>query len=621
MPFNPFVNDMFIIDGAQYRVAEDPAARMKPLMQTGRTAAVYQLFNVNKRSECYALKVFEPPHRLPSRMAVAERLAAFAELPGLAACKRTVFAPERYAQFVRAYPDLTYGMLMPWIAGPRWEETVTARRDLGPALSLQLARALAEVLDGMERRGLAHCGLSGRNVLLPSLAPEGASSVVGLVDMEQFFGPNIEPPAMPLAGAPGYSPRAISADAWGPLGDRFAGAVLIAEMLGLGDTAVRDAAWGASYFDPNGIQADHPRYFTLLNALRSRWGEASARLFERAWHSATLAECPSFAEWLNALPRSVPSAAALPQAEDPTVRRLVDLAMRMEEQGNKQGALAMYQQAVGLLPAGHPLKAALTTRIEPLRATMGPTPTPAPAPAQPFTAAHAPTPTQAQPSGGAGYALPTAPAEAPSPLIDGGLARGEWRPAMPAYNRTKTLLTFVGVFAVLGCLVLIIAFLGGDVLQDIYQNVRNTFGSLGVSIANAAGMALLVGVVQAWVFRARLHGFHRVLFVLATIVGGAIGGGVGYLSGINSSLLGGIIGVFGGAAASLAQNFLMRNRAAQIKWLLFSAVSWGLIWLIGWTISYAFGAGLGVALSAAFMMLATGLSLAFFLGLSPEVEF
>ena len=44
------------------------------------------------------------------------------------------------------------------------------KRPLSADQSMQLARALVELLASMEQRGLAHCDLSGPNLLIPSLA-------------------------------------------------------------------------------------------------------------------------------------------------------------------------------------------------------------------------------------------------------------------------------------------------------------------------------------------------------------------------------------------------------------------------------------------------------------------
>ena len=122
-------------------------------------------------------------------------------------------------------------------------------------------------------------------------------------DVEQIFGPGLTRPEVLTSGSPGYAQhRGISGDVWESRADRFAGAVLIAEMLGWCDARVRDIAWGETYFDPDETQTDSERYRVLLEVLRDRWGSAVPAVFQRAWESEVLADCPTFGEWLVALP-------------------------------------------------------------------------------------------------------------------------------------------------------------------------------------------------------------------------------------------------------------------------------------------------------------------------------
>ena len=174
------------------------------------------------------------------------------------------------------------------------------------------ARDLAEMLARMEERGLAHCDLSGPNVLLPAMA-EGSPNTppnrsvqlpIELVDVEQMYAPGLDRPATLPAGSPGYAHRTATAGLWEPAADRFAGAVLIAEMLGWADGRVRADAWGESYFEPGELQQDGDRLRTLVEALRTEAGEGVSDLFLRAWTSETLADCPTFGDWLLALPDS-----------------------------------------------------------------------------------------------------------------------------------------------------------------------------------------------------------------------------------------------------------------------------------------------------------------------------
>jgi hypothetical protein len=172
MSFRPNAHDELIIDGVAYRIAEHPAAPGIPYGQEGRAGIVYSVTPRHRSAgfQPAALKVFRARFRTPALVSQAEKLAAFADLPGLTVCRRTVLTRAQNADLLRQHPDLIYAVLMPWIEGPTWVEVMLEKRPLTPQQALDLARAFAEVLESMEVHGLAHCDLSGPNVLLPMLA-------------------------------------------------------------------------------------------------------------------------------------------------------------------------------------------------------------------------------------------------------------------------------------------------------------------------------------------------------------------------------------------------------------------------------------------------------------------
>jgi len=303
LSFQPQVNQELPLDGVPYRIAEHPAAPGMPYGQEGRQAIVYQLVTADQEKR--ALKVFKAHYRLPALVSLADKLAPFAEFPGLQVCQRTVLSARRHGELVRQYPDLTYAVLMPWVEGPTWMEVLVGGQDLAPGQSLALARDLTRILAGMEECGLAHCDLSASNLLLPLLA---GGQGVQLVDVEQLHGPGLEQPRMLPGGSPGYAHRTAPDGLWGAEADRFAGAVLLAELLGWCDARVRQVAWGENYFAPEEMQQDTDRARTLVSTLRERWGDDVALLFERAWRSETLQDCPTFGEWLAVLPERVAGA-------------------------------------------------------------------------------------------------------------------------------------------------------------------------------------------------------------------------------------------------------------------------------------------------------------------------
>ncbi|HYP21632.1 MAG TPA: anti-sigma factor [Chloroflexia bacterium] len=424
MPFQPEVNQQLSIDGITYLVAEHPVARGIPYGQEGRQAVVYQLVAGNDKR---AIKAFKSRYQMPSMVSLAKRLAPHADLPGLQVCRRSVLSPQQHDTLLNAYPDLLYAVLMPWIEGPTWMEVLLEKRELTPNESLSIARAFAGILSGMEQEGLAHCDLSGPNLLLPIFAPGPATyqAPVALVDVEQMYGPDLRKPEVLPGGSPGYAHKSAPEGLWSANADRFAGAVLMSEILAWCDPRVRDAAWGESYFDPQEMQRDGERYTLLITTLTETWGANVARMFERAWTSQTLADCPSFGQWLVSLPKSVPAAAGdQPPVEAPagtsevSVRTLMELASRFEAQGNLSSALAAYQQALSLPDVGSALASELTLIIGELEKKLSPQPI-------------------APPAAPVAQAAPPAPQAPPrknrvDSLFDQGLGaynRGEWREA------------------------------------------------------------------------------------------------------------------------------------------------------------------------------------------------
>ncbi|HEX9987261.1 MAG TPA: anti-sigma factor [Chloroflexia bacterium] len=426
MAFQPEVNQELGIDGVTYLVAEHPVARGIPYGQEGRQAVVYQLVAGNDKR---AIKAFKSRYQMPSMVSLAKRLAPYATLPGLQVCRRSVLSPQQHEALLNAYPDLIYAVLMPWIEGPTWMEVLLEKIELTQDQSLAMARALADILAGMEQEGLAHCDLSGPNLLIPMMAsgPTTYQSPVALVDVEQMYGPDLRRPEVVPGGSAGYAHKTAPEGLWSSEADRFAGGVLMAEILGWCDPRVREASWGESYFDPQEMQTDGERYRLLATALTETWGTNVARMFERAWTSQTLADCPSFGQWLVSLPKSVPGTAGeQPPVEAPagtsevSVRTLMELASRFEAQGNLTSALATYQQARSLPDVGSALASELTLIIDELEKKLSPQPAaPIPAPAAQATPP-APQP-QAPPR-----------KDRVDSLFDQGLGaynRGKWREA------------------------------------------------------------------------------------------------------------------------------------------------------------------------------------------------
>jgi hypothetical protein len=335
------------------------------------------VYQVLARDDNRALKVFKQRFRTPAIALAAQSLAPYASLPGLEVCQRQVVSPELNSALVEQYPDLSYAVLMPWIEGPTWMESMMTKRALSRPESLAVARSLAETMVQMEREGLAHCDLSGSNLMLP------LDCGVALVDVDEMYGPGFERPEVLPGGTPGYSHRMAKQGLWGPDVDRFAGATLLAEMLGWCDERAREVAWGESFFAEDEVQEGGNRYRLLIAVLTEQWDKAVAELFERAWQCESMADCPAPGQWFAALPeeaqegvsdkaRDEPRPCLLKAKPDPTFQSLVSLSRQFEERGEYRAALEAYRQALALAPRESSLAKELAVTVDRLERQLQP---------------------------------------------------------------------------------------------------------------------------------------------------------------------------------------------------------------------------------------------------------
>ncbi|HSU17516.1 hypothetical protein [Longimicrobium sp.] len=301
--FAPAAGDELVLDvdgGAhRFRAMPHPQGFGYVHAAEGAKAVVYRV-RETAGGGYYALKVMKPRFREASLQARCAALDALKRVPGMRVCERRCLAPGTAPRALARHADLEYAVLMPWIAGQTWFEVLTAAPGPpppDPAGSLRLALGLASALAALEARGVGHCDLSAANVIVDT-----RTGAVELVDVEDVYAPGLSAPGAVPLGTPGYQHRTSGAGMWRPDADRFAGAVLICEMLAWHDAAVRAASAGESFFAPSEMQDPaSPRLAILLRALRAGGVSQACELLERAWASAVLGDCPSFREWERAL--------------------------------------------------------------------------------------------------------------------------------------------------------------------------------------------------------------------------------------------------------------------------------------------------------------------------------
>lgn len=187
----------------------------------------------------------------------------------------------------------------------------------------------------------------------------------------------------------------------------------------------------------------------------------------------------------------------------------------------------------------------------------------------------------------------------------------------------KASVNFVVIFAFVGIAFAILILLFQDAIHNEGRRLSQ-YGYVPEQMIINGILALLVGSVQAWIFKTKIKS-RAYVFIAFSTIGGVVAGIVsGSLidSGILAPLvIGGINGLIAGGISSLSQNQVMRNEKNGSRWFFYSSISWAIIFSIGWLIGWMPGSGMALAFAIIFIMLTSGISLAIFLNNTPQIEF
>jgi hypothetical protein len=313
IPYRPFDGDAWLgrdlpLLHGPYRVLPETAFEVAEEMafaRQGRKARVFKLGGPDG-STC-ALKVFYRSFSLPEYATITPALAAFGDIAGLRTCQRRLVEPAEAAAI--GEPGLAYAVLMPWIEGVSWAGVVEGRFPLSQRACLGLAAQTASVLAELEARGLAHADVSSSNVVITN-AENG--SAVELIDVEDMYHESLGSLPYVPDGSPGYAhPRNHGRGCRNRFGDRFAGGVLLSEMLVWPDPAVRHSAADVSVFEPGELCHGGPKY-GLVRQLLQGLSRDVARLFDRVWDSPGPSGCPRLSEWAATIQALVATETAAP---------------------------------------------------------------------------------------------------------------------------------------------------------------------------------------------------------------------------------------------------------------------------------------------------------------------
>lgn len=589
MAFRPNLNDRIRIDKIDYTFGEHPAVPGMIYLQEGRAAIVYKLETTSGRPA--ALKVLRPIYRTPDMVPLTDQLAQFATIPGLEVCKRYVVEAKKDKRLVKQHPDLIYALLMPWVGVLSWMDILLDLAELSRGQTLNLAHSFLKTLNGMSEKSVSHNDLSAANLLLDESYLNGGLYSVALVDVEQLYSPYLPQPNMLPAGSDGYAHRTAHHGLWRETADRFAGAILLAEILGWSDERVREAAWGESYFDPIEMPQEgketpiNERYTIMYTALRELWGNEVARLFEQAWESEQLHQCPSFEAWRDALPMPVaieavsPAKAVIEPSETVDVARPESEAVATEpysrgalptiefEQGEDSAETITFQTELttGIIPTeqtefernviaeaalldsvddGNDRYDARGTEDEPAEIIDSPV-----MGWQPLVSDTTPTAyveyepmplwedddeeeviddsTIAEPvSEVVPEAMPTVAAPSSTTTTKAPQPTVEVPTPMPSgFNRDAEITRFAMIFGIVGALIFGVMITSGSELAAIQYGMG--LGAEVMEAITAGTLAFLVGCIQMWIFRESVADKRHQRFPIIGLTSGLIAGALG----------------------------------------------------------------------------------------------
>ncbi len=274
----------------------------------GQEGFIWPLHNL-KDQTFWALKVLKPIYRSEQIAQATSALRLYTNVPGFFLSRRVCLTRPEYSQFLGTFPELEYAILMPWLPWKTWAGLIrspeaSAAYTLQQALSL--AQATAQALAELEQRGCAHTDITGSNTMYRQDFKQ-----IELLDLEGLYTPTLPLPKKLNYGSPGYQHRRPGKHGqWSPYGDRFAGAILLTEILTWWNPLIRGLTPpdASTLFQSEELQqASGPRWQMVRDLLWSLDRTGSLLdLFDTAWRSAHPQQCPEFIKWLNCLQQLAP---------------------------------------------------------------------------------------------------------------------------------------------------------------------------------------------------------------------------------------------------------------------------------------------------------------------------
>jgi len=157
-----WLNRGLFLGGRRYTMVPFLIANVEQALSwEGKKAKVYKIQGNDGE---FALKAFRKRFATLENVFSTLILRKYAHLPGLKVCKREVVT-DKEAISIEA-TGLQFSVKMPFIPGDLWAEFINRKKEISQQQCIDLARKMAEVLEGLENHGLAHADISATNVMV-----------------------------------------------------------------------------------------------------------------------------------------------------------------------------------------------------------------------------------------------------------------------------------------------------------------------------------------------------------------------------------------------------------------------------------------------------------------------
>lgn len=283
---------------------------------TGARAIIYKIQNLATKS-IHALKIFRPQFQHSYTRAnfdyMQQHLARIPAFNWIADRFIINHADDGPLLRAKANEYLENAIVMPWLD----YDSITDIRFLLRAGHLELthddankiAKSFVHSMQALEQAGFAHGDIASSNILIDT-----NNHTVHIIDIEDMYHDALsKPTAMStgVGGSQGYR-FSNSFSSWDHMADRFASAIVIAELLTLADADIHAhviSEHKETTFTQMEIDLRHQEnavaLTSVLEAKLSSGIPLAGALFSRAMNATSLSRVPTLAEWYTIFPSTI----------------------------------------------------------------------------------------------------------------------------------------------------------------------------------------------------------------------------------------------------------------------------------------------------------------------------